>query len=290
MNHRPATILFCFLVLGVGCAQIPKDESTSEQQQHVQLMIEKCSAGYDIDLSAEIKSNLLDYIFGNFAIKASLQKSLKGHFLSKANVTEDNAVELYKSYLRCIESDSSKEELLSILSIRRDRIIDKFREFNKDEYITNFNKLYNTYTQALIHNKSLLAHETNREIFNLLVSFVNETKMPINDADDNISSSITFDYSSIALSQTQTTNLLHAVKARKEGKKRNIEKNNVFCSEIMSLWSDTTSDFIYHNSDDCYSNIDNTTYKSEALDDLFNSYSIQESLQDPDMIRDQLGL
>lgn len=258
MNRYMLTIISFSLLLSNCTSHLPVSENqvVNENEKRVRTAIEKCSAGFNIELSANFEGSLLEYGLGDIAIKASLKRSMEGYFFSQVNVSESNAVELYKSYLKCIESDSSKDELISLLDLRKDRILNTINDHNQKMYADNFNRLYDAYILALKRNKSIVAHETNREIQHLLSRFIETMNQHYQSNEfDKISSGLIFsgNKSEGMLSNEQAS----ISKERKLFHKQKIEAAQIrygtYCGETLSLWISTNDIWVNSNTDTCSS-------------------------------------
>src|SRR5688572_28115277 len=86
-------ILLPILPLG-GCIGAPP--LVSERTGNI---IAVCSAGYQVTLSAGLEANIVKASQGDIDARAKFERAVKGQFLATQAVTEERAVELFRSYL-----------------------------------------------------------------------------------------------------------------------------------------------------------------------------------------------
>jgi hypothetical protein len=162
-GHRHSVAVVCYLMLStsIGFAKQPS-KATLE-------IISVCSAGYSIALDAGVQVEVADVAEGRVKGSVQLAKRLQGAFMTLAKVSEERAVELYRSYINCVQAQRSVAELLAILRQRHDKIATQLSEDGLNGELDAFRALYARYVEEIQANQRVAAHETGREIQTLLI-------------------------------------------------------------------------------------------------------------------------
>ncbi|MEO1078218.1 MAG: hypothetical protein AAFY29_01595 [Pseudomonadota bacterium] len=79
---------------GPGCASRIDDAVLNR--------ITECGAGYSLNLGATLSAKLEENIRDGVSVDTGIEDELKATFINSADVSEDNAVQLYDSYLSCL--------------------------------------------------------------------------------------------------------------------------------------------------------------------------------------------
>lgn len=79
-----------------GCTITQSDPDVSDR-------IAECNAGSRVEISGALTARISQDLSEDSELSASLANDIKGYFVNNAEVSEDNAVELYRMYAECID-------------------------------------------------------------------------------------------------------------------------------------------------------------------------------------------
>lgn len=102
-----------FLLFGlISLAGCFSNNATVDEATHNRIAV--CSNGSKVTLKGQLQSKLFSLVEKGVSTGGEISTEVKGHFLDIADVSEENAVKLYESYVRCIQGEASTEELLAV--------------------------------------------------------------------------------------------------------------------------------------------------------------------------------
>ena len=160
---RRHLVVFVVALLG-GCI------TPVRVSQSVLDTIAVCNAGYSVSAGIDLQADLIALASGQLSSDLKLSTAIKGQFLADAKVSDARAVELYRSYVLCVQSERSIAELVAILRQRRAVLVEKLEEDGRSKERIRFDALYETYVEQVQSNQKVAAHETGREIQLLLAA------------------------------------------------------------------------------------------------------------------------
>ncbi|USD35557.1 MULTISPECIES: hypothetical protein [Vibrio] len=124
----------------------------------------KCSAGSNVELTLELRTDLYNALAGNTTAQIMVRKTVQGQFMSKANITEERVVELYKAYAKCINLQSNVDEYVAVLSSRARLVVSQMQSSQLADEAKEFQKLHNEHIKAINQGHWLHSHEINQRI------------------------------------------------------------------------------------------------------------------------------
>jgi hypothetical protein len=168
-----------FQILGLALVLAGCEIGPPKPSQTVLDTISVCNSGYSVSLTAALEADVLKVSHGDVSAQGRIEKAIQGQFLSKANVSEERAVDLYQSYVNCVQSERSTAELVAILEQRRTVILQQLQQYGRDDTIPKFNALYSSYLTETQANQRVAAHETGRAIQILLMNTAAEVQISV---------------------------------------------------------------------------------------------------------------
>lgn len=162
---RRADRAFSIVVSIMLCSCAPNFNNSDE----VIARIATCNAGFNITFDVDGRLAAQRFAAGEVSAGATLKRSFVGAYLQTAEVTEENAIMLYQEYVSCIDGSRSRDELIVLLDSRKQALISKLESLGLPDVEVSFLELYDGYVDAIQENRRIVAHESMREITELLV-------------------------------------------------------------------------------------------------------------------------
>lgn len=100
---KSATIAVISSLVLSGCLTV---RTPTEEVRAISL----CNAGITTESSVKVTAKVEERIRDGLSLDTSLKDEIKGMYLGKANVSDQHAVHLYESYVKCVETQIKRRQ------------------------------------------------------------------------------------------------------------------------------------------------------------------------------------
>ena len=119
--------LSLLLIILAGCTTLRGPVRSDVLSEDTISRIATCSSGLGVSLTPSIEAGISRSLIRGVALSSKIETEIRGQLLEKLDVSEQRAVELYKTYVECVTRDNQviaqrEERIVEILEIRFERV------------------------------------------------------------------------------------------------------------------------------------------------------------------------